>query len=162
MEAGQAYLEFEHSGEANFFLSKAEKLAKNDPLLLIELGKLLFEKSRRKAKSYFKKALAIDPQNAEWYYKIGKKYLADDLPEAEKYFKKCIKLEPNHIYAHIDLSFVYMLQNKTKKSREHKLAAEFLAEKAGLSERFEDVFDLHKKMRKELDLFKELQFSGDN
>ncbi len=75
------------------------------------------------SRSYFQKALKVQPQNTQWMYRMAvmiarRSHYVDGLAytyekkEERKWCKKILEIDKSHALAHVDLSYNYFLTNK--------------------------------------------------
>ncbi len=77
------------------------------------------EGKKEEAKAAYKKAVELDPQNIDAYYKLGV-LESNNIKEAEKYFRKIIEIDPSYktdIYYNIGV--LYSMKNDEKKMIEN-------------------------------------------
>ncbi|MEE9372323.1 MAG: tetratricopeptide repeat protein [Saprospiraceae bacterium] len=114
---------------ANYYRDNGQtQKALNDYSQVIELvpekaaaynsrGKLYFNSSARRdwpnALKDYKKALSIEPDNAEYMTNLGAIFAKmEDRSNALRYFSDAIKTNPNHAVAYLNRSIIYQLVNR--------------------------------------------------
>ncbi len=92
---------------------KAITLEPANPILHLELGKLLLATSTERAKKEFEKSIELYPLNPEALFDLGTiNYNNNNLAEALSNFQKAVLLFPNYSNAHYALGLVYTAQSE--------------------------------------------------
>lgn len=116
---GELYLS--RPGERQKAKEYFQAAAKDDPDLYrahFGLGIVLEDEDSKEAVKEYKKAIRIEPQTANGYYRLGLLYARKLLdPQAEWYFKKAIELDPNFAPAYYDLCILYLYLPKPNYAR---------------------------------------------
>jgi tetratricopeptide (TPR) repeat protein len=117
---GSLFLRMELVDEAIAELEKAVKL-KADSAIYGNLGLALSSKGEiERAIECYKKAIWIDPANAEAHYNFGNIYLAQDRPaEAAGEYEKAIKAKPNYSKAYANLGIALSWMGKHDEGMEN-------------------------------------------
>jgi tetratricopeptide (TPR) repeat protein len=91
-----------------------------------EGNRLLGEGKVREAAEAYRKAVQLDPNNAQWHYNLSLALAKLGDKEGEKgALEKALKLDPNLATAHNDLGFVYLSEGKMNEAeREFRAALE--------------------------------------
>ena len=110
-------------GESRPKLSKAIELEEHVPSLhWVQLGTAQLSAPKlgeAEAERSFKKALEIDPNNAQAHYQLGKLYLQErDFVKAEQYLEKAISLDPSLFRAYYQYGLACLRNGKTEKGKE--------------------------------------------
>jgi tetratricopeptide (TPR) repeat protein len=81
-----------------------------------------------KSRSYFQKAVELEPENPDYHFTLGSQYLhADkDNDKAIESFNKVIALDPKHGEAHLALSTAYYFKGDFETAKKHLAIAETL------------------------------------
>jgi len=88
----------------------------------------LYEKARRfqrsgrsrEARSFYQKALALDPQNVHAVNNIGVTFLQErNFTEARKSFEDAVQLQPDYVDPYYNLACLYAIQGDTKRGLEY-------------------------------------------
>ena len=102
---------------AEIALKEFIKTNPNHAMAHAVLGLIADEKQNfPKAINYYKKSIAINPNDYRIYYNLGNTYLKNKMDaEAVKQFEKCIKLEPKYINTYKSLELYYKSMNNVEK-----------------------------------------------
>jgi len=89
------------------------------------LGALLVSKGRiDKAMEYHKKAIGLDPKNAEAYYNLGNILLSQNkLKQAISEYEKAVRINPKYTKAHINLAVALTRENRLDEAIEYAAKA---------------------------------------
>jgi tetratricopeptide (TPR) repeat protein len=86
----------------------------------------------RDARSFYRKALALDPQNVKAVNNIGVSFLQErNFTEARKSFEDAMRLQPDYVDPYYNLACLYTMQGDTKKGLEYLRRAVSLDGSAG-------------------------------
>lgn len=122
---GHAYWKTGDLEKASETYEKALSIDSANPALLTNYGKVclsVFHKTNepvfhKKAIELFKKAVGLDPQNAQAYSGLGTAYLISrDLDAAVNYWKKVLEILPSHADSAYNISRAYLALGKNQKA----------------------------------------------
>ena len=157
MDVANVYYQFNMPLTARFYYKRAEKLAAGNADLFIDMGLMVYNFSEPKAESYFKKAIELAPGDADIYFKIALSYSKRSPRKAKKYFRKCLKIDHDYYQAHIELSYLEMVEGNQAAAAKHLLLAKQMAKSAEKEDELATIEDIEKTMGEQMDLFSELQ-----
>ena len=100
----------------NFIKNKLVDLGKDSQYL--DLGSFYLDKvEHKKARFYFKRAIAANPRNSDAYRELGEFYVKQrEYDKAIVYFKKAIKFNPNSFDAYNSLANLYVRKGEDNKA----------------------------------------------
>ena len=75
------------------------------------------------AKAHLEKAIALNPDFAEAYYKLGLLLKEEGDPEAQEYFRKAVSLNSEYAEAECELAIALVAQKDFETARNHFLNA---------------------------------------
>jgi Flp pilus assembly protein TadD len=74
----------------------------------------------REARSFYRRALALDPQNVRAVNNIGVTFLQErNFTEARRSFEDAVRLEPDYIDPYYNLACLYAIQGDTKRGLDY-------------------------------------------
>jgi len=74
----------------------------------------------REARTFYRKALALDPQNADAVNNVGVTFLQErNFTEARKSFEDAVRLRPDYVDPYYNLACLYAIQGDTKRGLEY-------------------------------------------
>ncbi|MCK4495845.1 MAG: tetratricopeptide repeat protein, partial [Candidatus Aminicenantes bacterium] len=77
----------------------------------------LVESDKNKKRMSLEKALAIDPEHAKSYFRLGRYYYGrDNYQEAEDQFKEALKINPHYLNSRLYLAFIYSYRGWDKEA----------------------------------------------
>ncbi len=77
----------------------------------------LVESDKNKKRMSLEKALAIDPEHAKSYFRLGRYYYGrDNYQEAEDQFKEALKINPHYLNSRLYLAFIYSYRGWNKEA----------------------------------------------
>lgn len=101
---------YSSSDEAKRLYSKALEISPTDPLILTNMGNIIYfhDGNLALAEEYYKKAISADPSFAEAYNNLGSIHFKESqLMEAADYFKKAVLAQSRYVSAWQNLGNTY-------------------------------------------------------